>query len=185
MLKVSSIRLFLAFFALAFAFTFSHGAEMTNAQKATLRAAILAEPALAPLLAIRNDAAIAQYCNAVASPVQKAWRTDYTGSELFEAATLTDYIARSAGERQAFDLMVNAGVINASRAKIRNAIADIFSGTTNSGSRAAILNDMTRDATWAEVRLGGTEQTTSGVSAWRLNWDGLVTPLEISILLNN
>jgi hypothetical protein len=158
---------------------------LTRSQATTLRAAILAEPALAAALAIRNDTAIANYCNAAASPVQKAWKTVYTGIELFEAATITDYMARSDVERQAFDLLESVGVMDPSRNKIRNAIAEIFSGSTNSNSRTNILNDMTRNATWAEVRLGGTEATTSDVTAWRLNWDGVLTPIEISTLLNN
>jgi hypothetical protein len=184
MLNFRRICTTLAIMACALASTFTLGAEMNNQQKNTLRAAILAEPALAAPLAIRNDTAIAEYCNATASPQQKAWKTSYTGIELFEAAALTDYIARSAAERQAFDLMVQVGVMDASKAKIRAAIADIFSGSANNGSRSAILNDMTRNATWAEVRLGGTEQSTSGVAAWRLNWDGIITPFEISTLLN-
>lgn len=157
---------------------------MTPQQKTTLRAAILAEPALAADVAIRNDPAIAAYCNAAANPVQLAWKTAYSGKELFEAALLTEYIARSAGERQALDLMINVGVLDASKAKVRAAIADVFSGVSNSTSRGIILNDMTRKATWAEQKLGGADATTSGVTAWKLSWDGVVTPFEISTLLN-
>jgi hypothetical protein len=160
------------------------GAEMNNQQKNTLRAAILSEPALAANVLIRDDTAIANYCNAIASPVQKVWKTTYTGLELFEAVNISDYIGRSVAERQAFDLMESVGVMDPSRAKVRSAIADIFSGATNSGSRSVILNDMTRNATWAEQKLGGTEVGTSGVTAWRLNWDGILTASEISALLN-
>lgn len=157
---------------------------LTTAQGATLKAAILAEPELAQLLSIRNDQAIAEYCNAAASPVQKAWKTTYTGKELFETTVLTEYIARNAAERQAFDLMVNVGTMDPSKVKIRATIADIFSGASNSTSRGIILGDMTRNATWAEQKLGGSDATTSGVTAWKLRWSGDVTPFEISTLLN-
>lgn len=160
------------------------GAEMNTQQKNTLRAAILAEPALAAALAVRDDNTIANYCNAAASPVQKVWTTSYTGKELFEATLLTEYTVRTAGERQALDLMISMGTVDPSKAKIRAAIADIFSGATNSTSRAAILTDMTRNATWAEQKLGGSDVATSGVTAWKLNWGGAVTPFEISTLLN-
>lgn len=174
--------LFIAFLILVAGTAF--GAEMNNQQKNTLRAAILAEPALAASVAVRDDVTIANYCNAKASPVQKVWKTSYSGQEMFEAAAMTDYIARSAPERQAFDLMVAVGSMDPSKVKIRSAIADIFSGASNNGSRAAILNDMTRDATWAEQKLGGADVSTSGVVAWKLSWDGLLTAFEISALLN-
>lgn len=99
-------------------------AEMTKAQKTTLRAAILAEPALADELAVRDDAAITAYCNATATPAQKVWKDTYTSREMFEAAALTDYIARSAAERQAFDLLMAVGMVDPSKNKIRAAAAD-------------------------------------------------------------
>lgn len=160
---------------------------MTNGQKNTLRTAILAEPALATAVSIRDDMAIANYCNAAATPTQKAWKEIYSAADLFSATVLTEYIARSAAERQGYDLLIsmagNMG-IDPSRAKIRNAIADIFSGASNSTSRAAILNNMTQDATWAEVKIGGTNATTDTVTAWRRNWTGILTVSDISALLN-
>lgn len=159
-------------------------AEMTKSQKATLRAAILAEPALADELAVRDDAAITAYCNAPALPAQKVWKDKYTSRELFEATALTDYIARSAAERQAFDLLISVGVVSPEKNKIRAAVADIFSGATNNGSRAAILTDMTRDATWTEKLLGGSDATTSAITAWKANWLGTLSPYEVSTLLN-
>lgn len=175
---------FLAALAIALIASVSHAQSLTPAQEATIRTAILAEPALASALAVRDDQTIAAYCNADASPVQKAWRNVYPSADLFQTAVLTEYIARSAAERQAFDLLMSVGVVDASRGKIRNAIADIFSGGTNSTSRGLILNDMTRNATWCEQKLGGTNATTDTVSAWRLNYSGTLTPSQISSILN-
>lgn len=157
---------------------------LTNGQKNTLRTAIAAEPALATALSIRDDAAISVYCNAKASPVQKAWRQTYSAAELFGATVLTEYIARSAAERQGYDLLIQMGAINPARNRIRAAIADIFSGASNSTSRGLVLNNMTEDATWCEVKLGGTDATTSTVTAWERNWAGRLGPSDISTLLN-
>lgn len=157
--------------------------QLTPAQETTLRAAILAEPALAAPLSIRNDPAIADYCNAATT--QLAWRTVYSSDDLFQSTVLVEYIARSAAERQAYDLLVSIGMMDPSRARLRNAIADIFSGSTNSTSRGLILNDMTRFATWAERLFGGTNATTDTVTAWRLNWSGTISPSTVSSILNS
>lgn len=157
---------------------------LTNGQKSTLKAAILAEPALAESVSNRIDSAIATYCNAAANPVQKAWRESMSAKEVFDATALTEYIARSAAERQGYDLLLTMSPVDASKAKVRAAVVDIFSGASNSTSRGAILNAMTESATWCEVKLGGTNATTDTVIAWRRNWTGVLTPDDISNLLN-
>lgn len=180
-------RQFTVFAALAVAaigFASAQSSGLTNGQKNTLRTAIQTEPALAAAYAIRDDQTIAAYCNATASPVQKVWRTTYSADDLFQATALTEYIARSAAERQAYDLLVAIGTMDPTKGKLRSGIVDIFSGSTNSTSRAAILNDMTRNATWCEQKLGGTNATTDVVTAWRSNWTGTLSPFEISTLLN-
>lgn len=158
--------------------------QLTPAQKATLRTAIQNEPALASALAARDDQTITAYCNAPASPVQKVWRTSYSDKDLFQSTVLTEYINRSTAERQAYDLIITMGTMDPSRNRLRAAIADIFSGATNSTSRGLIQTDMTRDATWCEQRLGGTDATTATITAWRANWTGVLSPFEISTLLN-
>ena len=158
--------------------------SLTPAQKVTLKAAILAEAPLAAAVAIRDDTAISVYCNTAANPAQKAWREAVPARDIFDATVLTEYIARSAAERQGYDLMLSMQTVDASRARIRSAVVDIFSGATNSTSRALVLNAMTENATWCEQKLGGTNATTDGISAWRRNWTGVLRPDEISNLLN-
>lgn len=173
-------------FALALMFTalFASAADLTKNQANTLRAAILAEPALAAAVAIRDDNAIAVFCNAAASPAQKAWREAVPARDVFDATVLTEYIARSAAERQGYDLLLTMAPVDASRAKVRAAIVDIFSGAQNSTSRAAILSGMTENATWCEKVVGGTNATTDGVTAWKRNWAGTLSVNQISELLN-
>lgn len=159
--------------------------SLTVQQKSTLRTAIFAEPALAAALAVRDDQTIAAYCNAGASPTQKAWRKAVPAKDMFDATVVVEYIARSAAERQGYDLLMTMAPVDASRAKIRNAVADIFSGATNSTSRVAVLTAMTENASWCEVKLGGANATTDTVTAWKRNWTGDVQPAQISDLLNN
>lgn len=158
--------------------------HLTSSQESTLRAAILAEPALAQAVAIRNDSAIAEYCNAAAVPTQKAWKTSYPSIDLFAATDINVYIARSVAERQAFDLLVNRGTVDPTVASLRSGIVNIFSGAGGAAQRAAILTDMTRSATWAEQKFGGTNQTTDTVTAWKLNFSGPITAGHVSAILN-
>ncbi len=174
----------LVILALALAAVGAHAQSLTKSQANTLRTAILAEPALAAAVAIRDDNAIAVFCNAAASPVQKAWREEMPAKDIFDATSLTEYIARSAAERQGYDLLLTMSPVDASKAKVRAAIADIFSGAANSTSRAAILTAMTEGATWCEVKVGGTNATTDSVTAWRRNWTGTLNTNDISNLLN-
>lgn len=159
--------------------------SLSTQQKNTLKAAILAEPALASALAVRDDQTITAYCNTAASPVQKAWREAVPAKDVFDATAVVEYIARSTAERQGYDLMLTMAPVDATRAKIRNAVTDIFSGGVNSTSRAAVLTAMTENASWCEVKLGGANATTDTVTAWKRNWAGSVQPAQISDLLNN
>lgn len=156
--------------------------HLTTAQQNTLRTAILAEPALAQAVAIRNDPAIADYCNTATA--QKAWKTSYGAMDLFNATDINVYIARSVAERQAFDLLIQVGTVDPSTTSIRTGVVNIFSGAGGSTQRAAILNDMTRFATWAEQKLGGTNATTDTVTAWKLNYSGSITVSHVSSILN-
>lgn len=152
---------------------------LTTDQLATLRAAILAEPAVAQFLADGRHNAIKDFYNAYADPAVKAWRPYYDANDLFSATKLTEYIARTAGERQAYDMLLSRGALDATRKAIRDAVADIFSGQSNSTSRAAILNDMTENATRAHVLFGGSSVTTDTVTALKRNYTDLLTDHDI------
>lgn len=146
------------------------------AQLALVRTAVLADVEAAEYYNTGATGALVIWLNTKKTPNVKAWRTSYTGDELYIAHKPVEYIARSAGERQAFDLMVNRR-IDPSKQAIRKGIEDIFSGAQNSTSRAAILNDMLENASRAEGAIGGTTQVTAVDAISGLNRDfvGLVT----------
>jgi hypothetical protein len=158
--------------------------SLTREQRATLKAAILAEPALAEPLSTRNDQAIAEFCNTPTT--QRVWKSSYTDNDLFGATDINVYIARSIPERQAYDLLITMGEIDPRIPTIRSGIVNIFSGTGQlpRDQRATILNDMTRFATWAEQMFGGTNATTDVVTAWIAKWQGTLSTNDVSDLLN-
>lgn len=133
---------------------------ITQAQRALVRTAVQADPTANGFYTAGATGALLEWLNTKKTPVVKAWRISYTGDELYVAHKPVEYIARSAAERSAFDLMVNRR-IDPSKAAIRKGIEDIFSGASNSTSRASILNDMLENATRAEVAIGGTTQVTT------------------------
>jgi len=161
-------------------------ALLTDGQKATIKTAILTEPALAEAVALRDDNTITAYCNATRSPNQKIWKPVYTADDLFQATDINIYIARSVAERQAYDLLVTMDNLDPTRSSIRSGIVNIFSGAAQLvvAQREAILNDMARSASWTEYILGGVNQTTGSVTAWVANWTGELSAFDVSSLLN-
>lgn len=149
---------------------------LTTQQLTTLRTAALADPTAAAIITAGNTFEMQNWLNGKAVPAVKAWKTRYSGDDLYNAHKPVEYIARSAAERSAFDLMI-ARTVDPSRAAIRKGIEDIFSGVSNSTSRSAILNDMQENATRAENAIGGAIQTTTTDSIAGLNRDfvGLVS----------
>lgn len=161
-------------------------ANLTEAQRAAIKTAILTEPALAEAVAIRDDNTITAYCNAARSPAQKIWKPVYTADDLFQATDINIYIARSVAERQAYDLLITMDNLDPTRSSIRSGIVNIFSGMAQAvvNQRSTILNDMTRNASWAEYKLGGVNSTTDSVTAWIANWTGELSAFDVSSLLN-
>lgn len=149
---------------------------LTTTQLQTLRTAALADPTAAAIITAGDTFSMQAWLNAKQTPTVKAWKTRYSGDDLYNAHKPVEYIARSAAERSAFDLMI-ARTVDPSKNVIRKGIEDIFSGVFNSTSRAAILNDMQENATRAEAFIGGATQVTATDSISGLNRDfvGLVS----------
>jgi hypothetical protein len=116
-------------------------------QYAALKAAILADPALAALPADNDGAfAIAEAFKADASPDFWVWRTSVAKNEYTQGASVdgttfnwtgTGFITRSQGERDAWRELFNgsgiggsSNAVNPSLPSVRQAFADIFSGPT-------------------------------------------------------
>ena len=153
---------------------------LTDAQQQTLPAALRAEQATAVVaaLAIRNDVALTEWCNA-ASTVD-AWNEAMSGKDLFEATNVTLFDNLTAGKRDAWRLLLSFAPIDMGRNKNRKAVLDIW-GATNA---TTVLQSCTRKATHAESYLGGTDAITNGVTAKKLNFTGQLSINEVSIALN-
>ena len=124
---------------------------LTVTQQATLKADILADPVLSAQPNTADGAfAIAAAYNLLASPAFRVWRTDVPTAAVKLGVVWTEYIGRSAGERDAFVFMLSNGTINAADANIRQGIQDIFSGPSGAGTRTNLIAIAKRDATRAE-----------------------------------
>lgn len=153
---------------------------LTDTQKQTLAAALRAETNQTAIeaLAIRNDVALAEWCNA-ASAVD-AWQPAMTNSMLFEATVVAKFDGLTAGKRDAWRLMLDFAPVDFTRNKMRKAVTDTW-GNTDS---VAVLQACVRKATNAERYFGGTSATENTVTAWKLNWSGSISLDDVSNSLN-
>jgi hypothetical protein len=94
--------------------------------------------------------AIAAVYNGPDATNADAWRTSMTLDEVLAGVTWTEYIARTQGERDAFDMMTSTGTINPARVNIRQGFADIFSGAGGVLTRTALTAAAKRKMTRAE-----------------------------------
>lgn len=167
---------------------------MTPNQLATLKADILADPALAPLAGSPDGRfAIAAAYNVTATPDFWVWKTYITKSEVVSATsgdntTFTwvgnGFITRSAGEIAAWENLWNAsGSINAALPQVRQAFSDIFSGTGNAASNRAHLAAIARrKATRGEKLLAGGSGSTGSPAT--MGFEGAVTAADVENALN-
>jgi hypothetical protein len=124
---------------------------LTTTQLQTLKADILADPVLAAYPMNSDGAfAIAAAYNKQFTPDYIVWRTDVPTKDCKKAMVWTEFIARSAGERDAWQFMLSNGTINAADANVRQGIQDIFSGAQGAQSRTNLTAVAKRSATRAE-----------------------------------
>lgn len=124
---------------------------LTLAQQQVLHDDIVADPAFnsVPTNADGHFAIAAAY-NLPAAPAFIAWRTNVPTADCKKAMIWTEFVARSAGERDAWQFMLSNGFINAGDPNIRQGIQDVFSGPGGAASRAALVAIAKRAATRAE-----------------------------------
>jgi hypothetical protein len=163
---------------------------MDTTQLAALKAAIIATP-VANAFRIAGDAyGLLAWCNAAGAV--SAWKPNVLAADIYAAHKITEYINRSAAERQAFDLMVTGNRIHDfTKLATRKGVSDIFSGTTQNTSRTSIFAAAQELATNAQTAIGGTEVSVGGdanmaetVTALKRTWAGLVTMTESNALVN-
>lgn len=136
--------------------------SLTTAQKAAVKADILASPDLNALPNTTDGAyAIADLYNIIAAPDFFVWKTrlheqDITSLTSGEATVWSwpAFIARSAAEQAGWSRMFNGTYsINPSLVQVRNGIADIFSGGTGAAQRTHLLAIAKEKATRIEKLL--------------------------------
>ena len=144
---------------------------LTTTQLQALKAEINADPVLS-VQPLNSDGAffIANELNKLASPAFIVWRTNVPTSDVKKAVVWTEYIGRSAGEQNAFALMISNGIVNASDANVRQGFADIFSGPSGVNSRANLTAISKRSSTRAEKVLA--TGTGSDASPATLTFEG-------------
>jgi hypothetical protein len=124
---------------------------LTPSQLTTLKNDINADPVLS-VIPNNDDGAfqIAEVYNTIAVPNYIVWKTNVPTKECKKAMVWTEYIARSAGERDAWIFMLSNGFINAADVNVRQGILDIFSGPGGVNTRANLTALAKRAATRAE-----------------------------------
>ena len=113
---------------------------LTPSQQTALKAFINGDPTLSAFPNTADGAfAVAVLLNQPATPSFFVWRSNMPTADAKKAMVWTEFIGRSAGERDAWTFMLSNGIINASDANVRQGILDIFSGPSGAGTRAALL----------------------------------------------
>jgi hypothetical protein len=150
--------------------------DLTPAQRATLKAAVQAEPSLAAALAAGNDIAVADWLNA--STTYVVWRSSVTPRELMEVFVWSEVDALTPGKARIFDWMSRLPSIDAGVARFRNGLSDCFGAA--SSTYVAVLPVLKRTATRAESLLA--TGTGSESSPARLRAEGIVSPSDASLI---
>ena len=152
---------------------------MTNAQLLTLKVAILADPALTAHVTIGNHTAIAEYMNAAAVPDYWVWRTSLSRAQIYDAMDWTTFIARSQGERDAFATILANDSVNPSRANVRQAFIDIFSGVGGASLRTALNTASQRQANRTEKLFVASGTGTTG-DPGVMSFQGFITHEDVA-----
>lgn len=172
---------------------------MTQAQLATLKADIAANANTVPVngtptpisavpASPDNAAAVAAWYNLEADPAYWVWRTRVTKSELVTSVgpdgttfnwTGNGFIARSAGEQTAWQELFNGSQsVNAALTNVRQAFADIFSGTGNAAANRTHLLAVARRKAAAAEKLFATG-TGSTASPAAMAFEGSLTAADV------
>lgn len=179
------------FLVLIFAAT--QAAALDQTQKDALKTAILAEPSISDCVSTGNDNCVSEWLNSNSSFI--VWRTSVSKNEYqtstgpntgttFDWSGTGGYIARSAGERDAWNSMFSAtGSVNPSRANVIAAFNDIFSGTgAGAVANRALLVDLSkRYATFAEKILATGTGTLA--SPGQMVFEGSISAYTVSNIL--
>ena len=149
---------------------------LTNAQRNTLKAYILADPVLSTKVSGpgTDRAFIADALSATASPAQKAWRTNVPAAEADDAPNYANFDSILPGKRESWGFFLRYPR-DFTRNKTRKWVTDIWGNATAGSDAEAILQAGTENARLCEVVIGGSTKTTGTVSALDRTYIGIVT----------
>ena len=136
---------------------------LTEAQRTTLKANILANQDTADKYAIGDLSSLANLYNAAASPAFVVWKTDLQPAEYREAIVWTEVDALTTGSKYRIWEWLTMGMtapIDASRVNVRQGIADCWASNTT--TRINLLAAAKRNASRIEKLFAtGTGSTAS------------------------
>jgi hypothetical protein len=157
----------------------------TPAQFTTLVAALRAsvDSTVVNALAIGNNVALTDWCNAAAAGPVKAWSTSALAQDIDEACDWTQFDTIQAGKRDSWGFFLALPTRDFTKNKVRKWVTDVWGNATGSLPAVAILQAATFNASNAENILGGTTRTTGDVSALELNWTGTIVREDLSLAL--
>lgn len=112
-----------------------------------------------------------------------AWRTTVPTADAKKAMVWTEFISRSAGERDAWQFMLSNGIINAADPNVRQGIQDIFSGPNGAQSRGNLVAIAKRMATRAEAVLA--TGTGTDVAPGTLTFEGTLSFQDVEAARNS
>ena len=172
-------RFFLALALLALSFGALAG-NLTPAQIAILRPVVLAEPTLATARLTGDDATIAAWCNAQASPAFTVWKTNVSITAVGDKINGTELAGLSSLNTTRLQVVIQLSPsgINPALADRRQFFDDIFSGAGGTNTRVALAVIWSRTVTRFE-RIYATGTGTTG-SPGTLVVEGTLTPSTVS-----
>ncbi|MBL0307657.1 MAG: hypothetical protein IPQ25_17005 [Chitinophagaceae bacterium] len=153
--------------------------SLTPDQITTLRADILADPALVQYAADARPNMIVAAYNSAAVPAFRVWRSDVKPNEIATVFVWTEIDALAAGKARIWEWMRLALVLNCGIANIRKGLNDAFSAAT--ATKAAVLAVIKRDATRAEELFA--TGTGSDGSPGTMTFVGNVTDMDVELAL--
>jgi hypothetical protein len=157
---------------------------LTQLQLQAIKADILATPELS---AFPNNTdgniAIADFYNLLATPTFFVWRTDVPTRDVKNAIVWTEYIgSTSVAERDALNLIISNGIVNAADPNIRQGFATIFGSPQQATTRANLVAISKRSATRIEKLLA--VGTGSEVAPDTMAFEGKLSGQQVEVARN-
>ena len=157
---------------------------LTDSQLQALKTHIEGDPALNAFPNTPDgNFALADVMNAPSqNPAIIVWRTQILSSELIANMVWTEYIARTAAERDAWRFLTEQGSIDASSPNVRQGIQDMFSGAGGATTRAQLIEIAKRTARQIEALYAvgaGTDQNPA-----TLTFQGTITYEDVTAARN-